>query len=126
DESGETAVAGSSPDDPAGQRSFFLSSLRGPTPRGSTALTSGLAAAIPPVDVYIGPTRGSVAPNMAYAPAAPAARKKPEATAAKPPAAKPPAAKIAEKPAEKPAAKTAEKPAAKTAEKPADKPAAKP
>jgi len=86
EEGGEAGVAAAGmADDPGGQRSFFLSSLRGPTPKGSTVLTSGLAAAIPPVDVYIGPTRNSVAPSTAYAP--PVGKKKPEAitTAAKPP-----------------------------------------
>jgi len=110
EEGGETAAA-NAVDDPGGQRSFFLSSLRGPTPRGSSVLTSGLTAAIPPVDVYIGPTRNSVAPGTAYAPTT---KKKPEATAAKPPATKPaqttkPA--TADKPAGKPAATTVAAPA---------------
>jgi D-alanyl-D-alanine carboxypeptidase len=75
--------AAASPDDPGGQRVFLLSSLRG-APKGSL-LTSGLAAAIPPVDVYVGPTRapGTVTVT-ASAPLA--GRKKPDVAAAKPPA----------------------------------------
>src|SRR5579859_7306658 len=78
-EDGDENGAAGTADDTGGQRSFFLSSLR-PTARGAGLLTSGLTAAIPPVDVYIGPTRGSVPANMAYAPAAPSAKKKPEGT----------------------------------------------
>jgi D-alanyl-D-alanine carboxypeptidase len=116
DDGEESATAAASPiDDPGGQRSFFLSSLRGPTPKGSAVLTSGLTAAIPPVDVYIGPTRNSVAPSTAYAPVV---KKKPEATAAKPPTAKP--AQVA-KPA--PADKPAGKPAATAVAAPAKPPA---
>jgi D-alanyl-D-alanine carboxypeptidase len=75
--------AAATPDDAGGQRAFLLSSLRGP-PKGSL-LTSGLAAAIPPVDVYVGPTRAPGAVTLtASAPAA--ARKKPDVAAAKPPA----------------------------------------
>ena len=89
EEGGEAGAVASVTDDAGGQHSFLLSSLQGATLRGSAALTSGLAAAIPPVDVYIGPARNGVAP--ATATAAPAAKKKPEpvAIAAKPPAAKP-------------------------------------
>jgi D-alanyl-D-alanine carboxypeptidase len=102
-EDGEDSEAAASVlDDPGGQRSFFLSSLRGPTPKASAVLTSGLTAAIPPVDVYIGPTRNSVAPSTAYAPVV---KKKPEATAAKPPAAKPAQAAAKPAPADKPAGK---------------------
>jgi len=86
-------VAGNMPDDPGGQRSFFLSSLRGTPPKGSALLTPGLTAAIPPVEVYIGPAR---APGATAAAPAPAPRKKSDATAV---AAKPPAAKPAAKPA---------------------------
>jgi D-alanyl-D-alanine carboxypeptidase len=124
-EDGDENGAAGTADDTGGQRSFFLSSLR-PTARGAGLLTSGLTAAIPPVDVYIGPTRGSVPANMAYAPAAPSAKKKPEGTAvaARPPAAKPQAAaksaeKSADKPTDKPAAKPAAKPAVAAAAKPA-------
>ena len=98
EEGGEAGAAAGKADDSGGERSFFLSSLQGPTPKGSAVLTSGLAAAIPPVDVYIGPAR---VPGAAAA-SAPAGKKKPEAitTAAKPPATKPaPAGKPAAKPA---------------------------
>jgi len=98
EEGGEAGAAAGKADDSGGERSFFLSSLQGPTPKGSAVLTSGLAAAIPPVDVCIGPAR---VPGAAAA-SAPAGKKKPEAitTAAKPPAAKPaPAGKPAAKPA---------------------------
>jgi D-alanyl-D-alanine carboxypeptidase len=99
EEGGEAgAAAAGATDDAGGQHSFLLSSLRGVAPRGSAALTSGLAAAIPPVDVYIGPARNGIASSAAAA-TAPAAKKKLEAitTAAKPPEAKPvPAAKPAQ------------------------------
>jgi len=55
--------------------------------RGVALLTSGLAAGIPPVEVYTGPAHNS-APGAAPA-AAPVPKKKPLAVAAKPPAAKP-------------------------------------
>jgi D-alanyl-D-alanine carboxypeptidase len=65
--------------------------------RGVALLTSGLAAGIPPVEVYTGPVRNSApgaAPAVALTP-----KKKPLAVAAKPPAAKPaPAADPAAKP----------------------------
>jgi D-alanyl-D-alanine carboxypeptidase len=65
--------------------------------RGVALLTSGLAAGIPPVEVYTGPVRNS-APGAAPAVAA-VPKKKPLAVAAKPPAAKPaPAADPAAKP----------------------------
>jgi len=88
DDDGEGEAAGPS-DDPGGQHAFLLSSLRGaPKP---ALLTSGLTAAIPPVDVYIGPPHG---PGAATAPST--ARNKPNAVAAKltatPPPAKPGAA----------------------------------
>jgi D-alanyl-D-alanine carboxypeptidase len=126
DEGGEAGTAAGLVDDPGGQRSFFLSSLRGPTPKGSAALTSGLAAAIPPVDVYIGPARNGTTPTTAAAAPAsrsPAAKKKLEATAARQPVEKP-AATNAEVQAAKPADK---KPADKkpTDKKLADKPAAR-
>jgi D-alanyl-D-alanine carboxypeptidase len=90
DDSDEEPVAGSSPDDPGGQRSFFLSSLHNTTPKGSALLTSGLTASIPPVDVYIGPAR---APGAIVT--APGPRKKPDTAVA----AKPPGEKHAAKPA---------------------------
>jgi D-alanyl-D-alanine carboxypeptidase len=114
EEGGEAAAAAAGVlDDAAGERSFFLSSLRGTAPKGSAALTSGLAAAIPPVDVYIGPARNGVVPAAAAA-SAPTGKKKPEAitTAARPPASKPaPAAK----PAQTAQPAQADKPAAKPA-----------
>jgi D-alanyl-D-alanine carboxypeptidase len=91
EEGGEAGTATAAGTDDPGQRSFLMSSLRGVMGRGSAAtLTSGLAAAIPPVEVYTGPARNNVAPG-APAVAAPAAKKKPGpiAIAAKPPAAKP-------------------------------------
>jgi D-alanyl-D-alanine carboxypeptidase len=118
DEGGEAGAAGASAvDDPGGQRSFFLSSLRAPAPHGAAALTSGLTAAIPPVDVYIGPTRNSTPPSSAFEAPPPKKKSATITTAAKPPAAKP----AAEKPAaEKPATQAA-KPTEKPVEKPADK-----
>jgi len=91
EEGGEAGTAAAAGTDDPGQRSFLMSSLRGVVGRGSAAtLTSGLAAAIPPVDVYTGPARNNVAPGAPTV-AAPAAKKKPGpiAIAAKPPAAKP-------------------------------------
>jgi D-alanyl-D-alanine carboxypeptidase len=77
--------------------------------RGVALLTSGLAAGIPPVEVYTGPVRNN-APGASPA-AAPVPKKKPLAVAAKPPAAKPaPAADPTAKP--NPAAATHAKPAA--------------
>ena len=65
--------------------------------RGVGLLTSGLAAGIPPVEVYTGPVRNN-APGAAPA-VAPVPKKKPLAVAAKPPAAKPaPAAEPAARP----------------------------
>jgi D-alanyl-D-alanine carboxypeptidase len=52
--------------------------------RGTGLLTSGLAAGIPPIEVFTGPARSNAAPG-----AAPAPRKRSLAVAAKPPAAKP-------------------------------------
>ncbi len=87
-------LAGGSPDDPGGQHSFFLSSLTSVPPKASALLTSGLAAAIPPVDVYIGPARkpGMMA-TPAPAAATPARKPPPVPTVAvaKPVPAKPPA-----------------------------------
>ena len=57
--------------------------------RGVALLTSGLAAGIPPVEVYTGPVRNN-APGAAPA-AAPVPKKKPLAVAAKPPGAAKPA-----------------------------------
>jgi D-alanyl-D-alanine carboxypeptidase len=77
--------------------------------RGVALLTSGLAAGIPPVEVYTGPVRNN-APGASPA-AAPVPKKKPLAVAAKPPAAKPaPAADPTSRPT--PAAATHPKPAA--------------
>jgi hypothetical protein len=56
---------------------------------GAGVLTSGLAAGIPPVEVYTGRVRDSVASGAATA-AAPAPNKKPVAVVAKPPAGKRP------------------------------------
>ena len=65
--------------------------------RGVGLLTSGLAAGIPPFEVYTGPARNN-APGAAPA-VAPVPKKKPLAVAAKPPAAKPaPAAEPAARP----------------------------
>jgi D-alanyl-D-alanine carboxypeptidase len=55
--------------------------------RGVGLLTSGLAAGIPPVEVYTGPARNNAAPGAAT-PTAPA-KKRPLAVAVKPPSAKP-------------------------------------
>ena len=104
EDGGEAGVAAAGvADDLGGQHSFLLSSLRGAT---QATLTSGLAAAIPPVDVYTGPVRTGVAPGATAA--TPATKKKPEpvAIAAKPPAAKP-AQAAKPTPADKPAAKSA-------------------
>ncbi|HKD25917.1 MAG TPA: serine hydrolase [Xanthobacteraceae bacterium] len=67
--------------------------------RGAALLTSGLAAGIPPVEVYTGPARNNVTSNQA---AVPAAKKRTLAVAAKPPAAKLPPPRAA-----KPATATA-------------------
>jgi D-alanyl-D-alanine carboxypeptidase len=76
--------------------------------RGAGLLTSGLAAGIPPVEVYTGPARNNGAPG-ASTPVAAAPKKKPLAVAAKPPAAKP------AEPAAKPNATTAAHPKPATA-----------
>jgi D-alanyl-D-alanine carboxypeptidase len=65
--------------------------------RGAGLLTYGLAAGIPPVEVYTGPARNNAAPG-ASTPAAPVPKKKPLAVAAKPPVAKPAAAEPTAKP----------------------------
>jgi len=90
EEGGEAGVAAAEGTDDPGQRSFLLSNLRGAMSKGSAALTSGLAAAIPPVDVYTRPARNGVAPGAPPVNVT-AAKKKPGsiAVAAKPPAAKP-------------------------------------
>jgi D-alanyl-D-alanine carboxypeptidase len=82
----EEAAGGAAGD--SGVHSFLLSALRGTPPPASALLTSGLASAMPPVEVYVGPARHPGAPGEATA-AAPAARKKTEGTviAATPPAA---------------------------------------
>jgi D-alanyl-D-alanine carboxypeptidase len=107
-------------------RTFLLSSLQSAPPHGAALLTSGLAAGIPPVEVYVGPTRppGTVITNEPDPfPAAPVATKRKSATiavgakAAKPATAKPAiAAKPAAKP--KPAAEEGPAPAAHVAVKP--------
>jgi D-alanyl-D-alanine carboxypeptidase len=53
------------------------------SPRGAAVLTSGLAAGIPPVEVYTGPVRSDI---PSYASVAPAPKKALLAVAAKPPA----------------------------------------
>src|SRR6516162_3955571 len=45
--------------------SFLLSALRGTPPPASALLTSGLASATPPVEVYVGPARHPGAPDEA-------------------------------------------------------------
>jgi D-alanyl-D-alanine carboxypeptidase len=87
-----TASTGGVSGDAAGQRTFALSSIGGP-PQRQSLLTSGLAAAIPPVEVYVGPARqpGAVVINEPD-PFPPAPAKKKAATtviAAKPPPGKP-------------------------------------
>jgi D-alanyl-D-alanine carboxypeptidase len=79
----EESAAGDS-----GVHSFLLSALRRTPPPASALLTSGLASATPPVEVYVGPARHPGDPRSAFAPAV-AAKKKPEGTAV---AATPPAA----------------------------------
>jgi D-alanyl-D-alanine carboxypeptidase len=56
------------------------------SPRGAGVLTAGLAAGIPPVEVYTGPVRNNVTPSDTVAPATknPAPKKKPVAATAKP------------------------------------------
>jgi len=67
--------------------------------RGVALLTSGLAAGIPPVEVYTGPAHNGAPGAAPAAAAAPAPKKKPLAVAARPPAAKPtPAADPVAKP----------------------------
>jgi D-alanyl-D-alanine carboxypeptidase len=74
--------------------------------RGVALLTSGLAAGIPPVEVYTGPVRNG-APGAAPA-AAPVPKRKPLAVAAKPLGAKPaPVDDLAAKPAAHPKPTTA-------------------
>jgi len=90
----------------------LLSALSGAPPPASALLTSGLAASVPPVEVYVGPAHhpGSVEAALATPP--PGRKKKPEAATAAvvppAPAAKKPEgeAALAAKPA-KPAAKPA-------------------
>jgi len=111
-EEGGEAVPAAGADD--AQRSLLLSGLRGAA-RGASVLTSGLAAAIAPIDVYTGPARTGLASGPPAA-AVPAAKKKPGSidVAAKPATAKPPTAKPAPaKPAQ--AADPAAKPASTAA-----------
>jgi D-alanyl-D-alanine carboxypeptidase len=81
----------------------FLSVLRGVQPPAAALLTSGLAAAVPPVEVYVGPPHhpGSVEAALATPP--PARKKKPETAAAAIPteqaAKKPEGSVLAAKPA---------------------------
>jgi D-alanyl-D-alanine carboxypeptidase len=67
--------------------------------RGTGLLTSGLAAGIPPIEVFTGPARSNAAPG-----AAPAPTKRSLAVAAKPPAAKPAPAEPSTKATPAPAA----------------------
>ncbi len=82
DEGGEAGTAPAEGTNNLGRRLVLpLSSLR-----GAGVLTSGLAAGIPPVEVYTGPVRNNnVTPSEAMA-TAPAPKKKALAVAAKPPA----------------------------------------
>ncbi len=109
DEAESASLGGSSPDDPGGQHSFFLSSLTSVPPKGSSLLTSGLAAAIPPVDVYIGPARkpGAMVADTPPVVASAVRKKLPEATTT---LAVPAPAKPTAKPAPKPALKPASAP----------------
>ncbi len=63
DDDDDTASA-STGDDPGGQRSFLLSSLRSPTPKASELLTSGLAS--PPIDVHVGPRAQAGVPGRGH------------------------------------------------------------
>jgi D-alanyl-D-alanine carboxypeptidase len=67
--------------------SFLLSNLRGPTPKGATLLTSGLASA--PIDVYVGPPHKPGSPAAAMAATEPGKRKSAKPATAAKPAAKP-------------------------------------
>jgi D-alanyl-D-alanine carboxypeptidase len=83
----DDSPSASTGDDPGGQRSFLLSSLRSPTPKASELMTSGLAS--PPIDVHVGPARKPGSPAAAMAATEPK-RKSGAAAAAKPaPGAKP-------------------------------------
>ncbi len=76
DEGGEAGTASAEGRNNLGERHVLpLSSLR-----GAAVLTSGLAAGIPPVEVYTGPVRNDITSNASVAPAP---KKKP--LAAKPP-----------------------------------------
>jgi D-alanyl-D-alanine carboxypeptidase len=90
EEANEQAGAGDN-----GLRNFLLSSVN--APRGAALLTSGLAAAIPPVEVYVGPARqpGAVVINEPDPFPPTRTKKKSAAVAAKPdkPAVKPAAVK---------------------------------
>ncbi len=81
DEGGEAGTAPAEGTNNLGERHVFpRSSLR-----GAGVLTSGLAAGIPPVEVYTGPVRNDVTSNASVAPAP-----KKKLLAAKPPAGKRP------------------------------------
>ena len=85
----DDAPSASTGNDPGGQRSFLLSSLRSPTPKASELMTSGLAS--PPIVVHVGPARKPGSPAAAMATTEPK-HKSGAAAAAKPaPGAKPPA-----------------------------------
>jgi D-alanyl-D-alanine carboxypeptidase len=60
-----------------------ISHAQGSGLRGASLLTSGLAAGIPPVEVYTGPVRNDIPPDMTAV--GPAPKKRPLAVAAKPP-----------------------------------------
>jgi D-alanyl-D-alanine carboxypeptidase len=104
-----------------GQQAFFLANLRGPTPKASELMTSGLAS--PPVDVFVGPANKPGSPAAALA--ATESPKRKTAAGAKPPAK--PTAHAAIAPAD-PAAvgAPATKPVAATKPPGAPKPAAAP
>jgi len=81
DEGGEAGTARSEGmSNPGEQHLLALSRLR-----EAGVLTSGLAAGIPPVEVYTGPARDNI---TSYAAVAPAPKKKPPAVGAKPSASK--------------------------------------
>jgi D-alanyl-D-alanine carboxypeptidase len=83
DDSEEGGEAGAAEGTNGDQQSLPLWSLR-----GAGLLTSGLAAGIPPVEVFTGPARNNAEPGVTTA-TAPAWKKRLPAVAAKPPAAKP-------------------------------------
>jgi D-alanyl-D-alanine carboxypeptidase len=86
EEGGEAATAPAKGANKPGERRPLSS------PQGAGVLTAGLAAGIPPVEVYTGPVRDNVTPSNAVAPAPknPVPKKKPLALTSKPPAGKGP------------------------------------